>query len=280
MSSYNYINQAANIAVSDTCAYDTSVGYEADLSVNGDVSGWNYYDGIHTYGCWNGFLFGTFYGSSGYIGRQNVFSPVPCETHYTVKISMKINPTEDSSPSTGRLMWQTLSLPTWSSDKTKDFTVYGDNQWHTYVLNMGEEQWWQGDVNNLRIYPTINGADGDEFFIRSVKITSVSTFSCSNPTCVYYNNYSHPCPGVGQRGYCMASVTESNFYTVVSGTNDQLIVNINDYGDEIITIDAVVSGTGDEVAKEITKNISKVDVGGYAEAVVTYSEHGKFKIYY
>jgi len=74
--SYNYINQAANIAVSDTCAYDSSVGYDADFSVNGDVSGWNYYNGIHTYGCWNGFLFGTFYGSSGYIARQNVFSAV------------------------------------------------------------------------------------------------------------------------------------------------------------------------------------------------------------
>lgn len=279
MGSYNYINQAANIEVSRLCAYDSSVGYEADFSVNGDVDGWNYYDGIHTYGVWNGFLFGTLYGSSGYISRQNVFAPVPGETHYTVKISMKINPAEDSSPSSGRLMWQTISAQVWSSDKTKDFTIYGDNQWHTYILNMGEEQWWQGDINNLRLYPITNGADGDEFFIRSIKITSVSTFNCLNQTCSYHNNYSHPCQGVGQRGYCLAGTTESNFYTIISGTNDELMVNINDYGDEIIELSPVVSGAGDVIAKDITKNISKIDVGGYAEVSVTYSAQGKFKIY-
>lgn len=277
--SYNFINNALSVNIIQECAYDSSIGYEADFSENGNVDYWNQYSGIHTYGCWGGMLFGTFYGSSGYVGRQNVFTAVPCETHYTLKISMKINPGTDSLPTTGRIMWRTLSDSSWTSDKSMGFTIYPDNVWHTYILNMGDAQWWQGDVNDLRIYPMIDGADGDEFFIRAIKITSTSTFECLNPTCSYYNNYSHPCQGIGSRGHCLASATESNYYTIQEGVNDELIVNINSYGSEVIKLDPGINIAGDVLAKDLTRKISQVDIGGYAEVQVTYSEEGRFKIY-
>lgn len=276
---YNFVNEALSIEVVNECLYDTSIGYEADFSVNGSVDGWGSYSLVHTYGVWNGFLFGTVYGANAYIGRSSVFAYVSAETHYTVKISMKLNPQSSSSPTTGRLMWRTVSVPSWDSDKTFDFTVYPDNIWHTYILNLGDSQWWQGNVNNLRIYPMLNGADGDEFFIRSIKIDSVATFQCLNQTCSFYSNYSHPCPGIGQRAYCLAQPKESNYFNIVSGVNDELIVNINDYGSEIIKLTSGTNIHGDVLAKDLITKISQVDIGGYAEVNVTYSEAGKFKIY-
>jgi len=276
---YNFINEALDIDVIQECVHDTSIGYEADFSENGDVDGWDSYTGIHTYGSWNGFLFGTLYGASGRIGRSFTFTPVPGETHYTLRISMKINPNTGSVPTTGRVMWRTLSHTSWDSDKTYDFTVYPDNVWHTYNLNMGNAQWWQGDVNDLRIYPVTDGADGDEFFIREIKITSVATFACDNPTCSYYNSYTHSCGGVGSRAYCLAQPKESNYFDIISGVNDELAVNINGYGDEIITLNSGINIPGDTLAKDISKKLSKIDIGGYSENKVTYSELGRFKIY-
>jgi hypothetical protein len=277
--SYNFVNDATNIEVVNECLYDSSVGYEADFSVDGDVDGWDSFSLLHTYGVWNGFLFATLYGANAYMGRSNVFTPVAAETHYTVKISMKLNPTSGSLPTMARLMWRTLNDSSWDSDKTLDFTIYPDNIWHTYVLNMGTEQWWQGDVNDLRLYPLLDGDDGDEFFIRAIKIDSVSTFQCLNPTCSYYNNYSHPCQGIGKRAYCLADTTDSNYFDILSNNNDELIVNINGYGSEKITLASGTNISGDVLAKDLTKKISQVDIGGYAEANVTYSETGRFKIY-
>ena len=69
----NYIAEDATISPSIRCIHDSTIGYSADFSRNGDVDLWEYFDSIHTYGCWGGFLFGTFYERSGTIGRYNVF---------------------------------------------------------------------------------------------------------------------------------------------------------------------------------------------------------------
>ncbi len=282
--SYNFVDEASSIRTSTLCAYDTSRGYESDFNENGDVDGWDYFDFIHTYGAWDGFLFGTLYGSYALIGRTSVFPPVSAETHYTLKIIMKINPSERVGsqvlPTTGRVMWVTTSNPVWGSDKQMDFAINADNMWHTYSLNMGIEQWWQGDIRNLRIYPVYeDGRDGDEFFIKTIKITSTDTFWCLKPTCSYYPFYSHPCGGIGTRGYCRSSSTGAEEYTIEAGVNDELIVDINDYGNEIVKLDEISGATGEEISKIITKSISKVGVGGYAETEVEYTEANEFKIY-
>lgn len=274
---YNFINDATNINVVKECVHDTSVGYEVDLRENGDVDGWDEFSGIHTYGSWGGFLFGTMIGSSGYIGRSSVFTPVPAETHYTIRLSMKVVST--NNPTTGRVMWRTINNSSWASDKSYDFEIQADGVWHTYILNVGTEQYWQGDVNDLRIYPMIDGGEGDRFFIKSIKITSTSTFECNNPTCSYYSNYEHPCQGIGTRAHCLAQAKEDNYFTIESNVNDTLVVNINGYGEETITLSSGTNIAGDTLAKDMTSKISKIDIGGYAEAEVTYSETGRFKIY-
>jgi hypothetical protein len=295
--SYNYISHNGSISTANKCFYDSNIGYSTDFSVNGEVDGWTYYDGIHTYGCWNNFLFGTLYGDYGVVGRHTVFLPVAAEDYYTVKVVMKINIQErlgnHSDPDTARLMWRTLSDPSWDNTKRFDFTIIPDNKWHTYVVNLGEAQWWQGDINDLRLYPIVdNGMDGDEFFIKSIQIQSVNTFKCRNSSCDYYSNYENPCPGIGTQGSCTSrslnylvqfgttfDFAADQTYTIEKGVNDVLYVDINDYGTESITLSPISNATGSEVAKMLGTEISKVDVGGYAECKVEYNDLGQFIIY-
>lgn len=294
---YNFLNYDGTLRVVPNCVHDSNIGYESDLSNDGDVDGWLYYDGIHTYGCWNNYLFGTLYGSSAVIGRYESFRPVEAENYYFVKIVMKLDLVERVGsqiyPPYGRIAWRTLSSPTWGHDKEYDFELFSDNEWHTYYLNLGEAQWWQGDINDLRIYPILSdGRDGDCFFIRTIEILSVSTYRCLNYECDYNTQFEHNCPGIGERGYCKAKdlnalvtggtqfeFSSDTLYTIVEGVNDTLYVNINEYGFESVVLRPMTNITGKNLANELTKEISKLDVGGYAECEVEYTEYGAIKIY-
>lgn len=279
----NFISDEAVIFPSSTCIYDSSIGYSADFTVNGEVDGWEYFDGIHTYGAWNGFLFGTLIDDYGIIGRYNVFRPVDADTHYTLKLIIKYNPIERQAPlvlpTRAKVRWTTLSSPTYNADKEKYFDIVADNKWHTYIINMGSERYWQGDINNLRIWlPVENGVDGDEFFIRAIDILSVDTHQCLNASCSKYEQYSHPCPWTGKRGTITSSAHENNKrFNITDG--EEFIVNINDYGNEIIKIREVSNAVGQEVANALAKAISRLDIGGYAEVQVEYTEDNRFKIY-
>jgi hypothetical protein len=278
MSEYNFINQV-KVEISTLCKYDTCNGYVSDFSRNGNVDGWDQASGLHTWGVWSNFLFATLIDTSGYIGRSNVFVSVPAESFYTIKIAMKFHPTDrvsKPSPTTCKLMWRTLADTNWSSDKTTEFPLYSDDSWHEYVLNMGEHSYWVGDVNDLRFYPTIDGQEDDEFFIRSIKITSVSTYRCLNGDCDYHNNYEHSCQGAGQRAFCKSAKHESGYFDIQD--NSEIVININNYGDEIIKLKAIDNGSGNYVATKLASEISKVGIGGYSEVSVVY-DYDKFIIY-
>jgi hypothetical protein len=281
---YNYIRQSDSLLRSNLCKFDTNVGFETDFSVNADVDGWTYYDGIHTYGCWNGFLFGTSYTSYAVVGRANVFAPpLNSRNYYTVSITMRLKCKDregsHSLPLAGKIMWRTLSDTSWNDDKTLVFNIYPDNTWHTYNLNMGEAQWWQGDINDIRLYPFIDCMKDDEFFIQNIKILSISTFMCTKGSCSYISNYSHPCGGIGNRFVCESSTNTLDLYTIEKDVNDEIIININNYGDETIIINPKHNISGFELARELTKAITKTGVGGYAEAEVKYNnENKKFSI--
>jgi len=295
--SYNLLNHGGKITTANNCVHDSNIGYEVDLSNNGDVDEWLYYDGIHTYGCWNNYLFGTLYDDHVVIGRYDPFRPVEAEDYYFVKIVMKLVLKERVSsrayPSNGRIMWRTLSDPIWSDNKQYDFELYNDEEWHTYYLNMGEVQWWQGDINDLRIYPILeNGIAGDDFYIRTIEILSVNTYKCLNYSCSYFSQYEHNCPGIGERGYCKskdldALVREGTrfefagdiLYTIEEGVNDILYVNINEYGFENIILSPMQNVSGKSLVIALTKEISKLDVGGYAECDVDYTDRGAIIIY-
>ena len=281
----NYIATDASIYPSLDCIHDSSTGYSADFSRNGEVDGWEYYDGIHTYGCWGGFLFGTLYGEYGTVGRYDIFRSVNATTHYFIRLVMKYNPWPRDVrgihplPSYGKIAWRTLQSTNWDSDKEIYFELRPDNLWHTYIINVGVQQWWQGDVNDLRIWPAIaDGDDGDEFFIRSVDIFSTESHECRNTTCEKYGEYSYPCPWTGKRPSIKSAKHESGKIFNIE-EREELIININEYGNEIIKIDGVSNGSGREVANTLAKAISRVNIGGYSEVQVEYDENNYFIIY-
>jgi hypothetical protein len=188
-------------------------------------------------------------------------------------------------------MWKTLSRPVWAADQQHDFEIKPDNKWHTYLLNLAEIQGWQGDVDNIRLYPILeHGKDGDEFYIRSIEILSPDKYLCRNVGCSYYSSYERNCPGIGKRATCTSLTpgrlviggTQFNFatdrlYDIKEGENT-LFVNINGYGFEEIEYEPVSNLTGRQLANIISAGISKVDIGGYAECDVEYTELAEFRI--
>jgi len=278
---YNFLKDARTVKNSELCIHDNLDGYSSDFHENGNIDGWDIYDNIYLYGCWNSVLFGTSYDRECYISRSNIFSIVEAEDYYYIKIMMKIT---DNSPeasvttlTTGRIQWTRLGDSNWASDKQVDFEIIADNKWRLYTINMGPAQWWQGDIDNLRIYPFIDGRERDQFAIKFIKISSLDTFACDNTQCSYYLQYSHPCQGAGRRGTCEAGISKS-LYTTVSGVSDGLVVNINDYGEEHFTLGNNSNLTGVEMAKIIANKIGALNIGGYAYSFCEYSEFDKLKI--
>ena len=279
--SYNFLRDARSIKNSFLCKYDSLNGYSSDFHVNGNVDRWDVYNNIYLYSCWSGVLFGTSCDRDCYISRSNVFEYVEAESYYYVKIMMKITNNNSDKVvqglTTGRIQWVTIDNSSWSTDKQIDFDITADDKWRLYLINMGPKQKWQGDINNLRIYPFIDGWLGDEFAIKFIKISSLDKWACSNTQCSYYTQYDHPCRGAGKRANCETGVTKSE-YTTVSGVSDKLIVNINGYGNEEFALGNNVNVNGIEMARIIGNKLSTVGIGGYTFAEVEYSENDKLKI--
>ena len=277
---YNYLKDARLIKNSDLCRYDSNIAYSTDFSINGDVDGWGLYNNIYLYGQWGGVLFGTSYDNECYIGRPLVFVPVEAEHYYIVQIMMKITVKDsDKKPTKGRMRWVTLNDAIWDTNKEHTFDLYtGDDQWHQYYLNLGPSQYWQGDINNLRVYPFTDGRYQDKFAIKYIRVTSINSFICSNRQCSYYSNYSHPCPGAGKSGSITSGV-EKEYYTTYSGVNDELLINIDNYGSEKIRLGTNINISGRDMARIITDGVSRLNVGSYTYAYAEHTEYYKLKIH-
>jgi len=275
MGKFNLLKDAYSVKNTDSCRYDSLNGYTTNFSTNGDVDGWDIYSGICMYGVWNSVLFGTSTAKSCFIGRSNPFTSVQADKYYTLKINMKLTLPDDygkrTIPTKGKVMWMTASDPTWTESKSKEFDISITDQWYTYVINLGEARYWVGDVNNLRIYPFIDGFDDIKFMIKTIIIDSITEYTCLNTQCSYYTQFSHPCPGIGVRS-SITSIIPKDTYTTISNVSDTLILNIDSYGNEQIKLGNNENLSGVEMAKVLVDKISRIGFGTYAYAEVTYQE--------
>lgn len=280
--SYNFLKDARTIENSFLCVYDTLDGYSSDFGENGNVNGWDVYNNVYLYGCWNNMLFGHSYDRDCYIGRTNIFSPLDASKYYHVRILMKITNNNSNKLvqglTTGKLRWTRTVDSVWNSDKEIEFDIISDNKWHLYDINVGPEQYWQSSINNLRVYPFIDGWSGDEFAIKYIKISSLDEYRCTNTSCSYYVNYSHPCAGAGSRGSCEAA-TAKNSYSTVSGINDVLMVNIGGYGYESINLGNNSGLNGVEMARLVAEKLSDLNIGGYSYATCKHNDLDRLQIY-
>lgn len=272
---FNLLKEARSIRNIDTCRYDSLNGYTTNFSINGNVDGWDIYSNIYMYGVWNSVLFGTSADKSCFIGRTNPFLAIQAERYYTLKLTMKLTLPDDygkkTLPTKGKVQWSEASNSVWLDDNTKEFDLNLTDQWYTYIINLGEAKYWIGNINNLRIYPIVDGFEDIKFMIKSIVIDSINEFTCLNTQCSYYHNYTHPCTGIGERASITSGIPMKR-YTTISGISDSLIINIDDYGDECVHLGNNSQLTGMEMAKVLTEYISRVNVGQYAYVDVLYLE--------
>jgi len=277
--SYNFLKEAEYIRNSTLCRNDTLTGYTVDFSRNGDVDGWDIYNNIYMYGCWDHVLFGTSFDNSCYIQRSNVFLSLEAEEYFYVELVLKITSNEDQpiKPTTGKIMWLRTDDNGWDDNKSIEFELKSEDNWQRYEINMGEQRWWQGQINNLRVYPYLDGRKGCKFAIKEIKIKATNKYTCKQTSCDYFLNYEHPCPGRGENAYIVSSESKAA-YTTVSGISDTLYVNIDDYGDYLINL-----GTNTEVkiltmCRLLEMHIQSLGIGGYIYSEVSATIDNKIKI--
>lgn len=278
---HNFLRDAKSISNSTLCRYDTTSGYFTDFSNNGNVNGWDIYNNIYMYGCWNNILFGSSYLTDCHISRTEVFLSINAEEYFFIEFILKVideNPDRTiKGLNKGKIMWLRTDDVAWSEDRTIEFDITGVGTWEYYKLNMGPYKWWQGDINNLRFYPFIDGHTGDKFFLKYLKITSEDFWMCINTDCSFYQFYAHPCAGSGNRSYCEATVKKKN-YSLVSGISTELHIDIDNYGTEIIELGEHILMSGSDIAKVLGNSVSTVNIGGYSFAQVDYTEEEVIRI--
>lgn len=277
--SYNFLKEADYIRNSTLCMYDTLAGYTVDFSRNGDVDGWDIYNNIYMYGCWNNVLFGTSFDNSCYIQRPNVFLSLEAEEYFHVELVLKITSDENYSryPTTGKLMWLRTDDSGWDDDKSVEFELKSEDNWQRYEINMGEQRWWQGYINNLRVYPFINGHKGCKFAIKEITIKSANKYTCKETSCDYFLNYEHPCGGRGESASIISSESKST-YTTVSGISDTLYVNIDDYGDYLINLGTNIEVKILTMCRILEMHIQGLGIGGYIYSEVSATIDNKIEI--
>jgi len=276
---YNYLKEARTIRNSTLCLNDTLLGYSVDLARNGDVDGWDIYNNVHLYGCWSNVLFGSMSSTNSYIQRSNNFLPIEAEEYYTIVLVMKLTPLESKPypPTTGRIMWTRTDNSTWEDHNSIDFDLDISDNWYRYTINLGPERWWQGTINNLRIYPALDGHRGCKFAFKEISIVSHSNYKCRQTNCSYFLNYSHPCKGSGKAATATSSENKKH-YTTIEGVSDSLVLNIDNYGDYSILLGSNYNLTILNICKLLEQCISTLGIGGYNYVEVTPTIDNKIEI--
>ncbi len=279
--SYNFLRDARFIGNSELCRYDSIYGYTTNFDNNGDVDGWDIYNNIYMYGVWNNVLFGSTFLKDCHISRTEVFLSVNAEKYFFIEFLLKVvdeNPNKTVKGLTkGKVMWMRTDDNDWSEDRTIEFDITKKNEWQFYKLNLGPYRWWQGDINNLRFYPFIDGHESDKFFLKSLRITSEDNWMCTNSQCSYYQFYEHPCPGAGKKSHIEA-LSYKNTYTTVSGINSELILDIDDYGIERVELGTNYNISGNDFVKVVGNSISVINIGGYSYSQVFLTDDDVIRI--
>lgn len=276
----NILQTAKSVRNDHTCIHDTNYGYNCTFTKNGSVAGWDVYDNVYLYGCWNKVLFGTSSATTCYIGRTNNIYPVSSEDfpifRMMLKMTVPTNPYKNA-PTVGRVQWKTSADDSWDLDKSEVYTIDSLDTWFMCELQLHGHQFWSNSITALRITLFEEGYEGISFAIRYIRLASDTNFVCLNTQCSYHTKYAHPC--VGGSVFSSATASKGNDrYTTISGVSDSLLVNIDGYGDERLNLGNNIDISGNDMAKKINELLNRTDIGSYAYASVEHTEDAKLKI--
>ncbi len=234
----------------------SNVAFQQVWLNNADLEGWTTFSELDIVGAWGGFLYATkLTADGGSINQTSDFVAVDALVNDRVTFRMKYDKhTKNQAPTNiGKIQWATANDPTFNDTKSETFEVISDGRWILYDLNVGDNSQWVGEVVNIRIFPCINGAINDEFFLNFIEIgTNDFDFSFENED-------------AGTAGSSTGSKNLSGELTIEQGVNDRLIININDYGDVTITL-TPQSVVPELIARDISLQLGKIAIGGYLRA--------------
>ncbi|MEE8323475.1 MAG: hypothetical protein V3R57_07630, partial [Candidatus Bathyarchaeia archaeon] len=228
-------------------------GYSTFWVENGNLEGWTTFIDLDIVGVWNAFLFATKrIGEGGFIGPSNGFTAVDSFDNDRIFFRMKYDKhPKNTAPTTrGKIRWTTEADPVFNDAKSISFDLVSDGKWVFYELNMGDVPAWVGLVDNIQFFPSVDGAINDEFFLNFFEIGSNKfDFSFSNPKAGTPAQIISGPPFVGET-------------TITKGVNDKLIVSIDGYGDQQITLTPQTANPI-IIARDISLQLGKVAIGGY-----------------
>lgn len=284
---YNLLNEFKYIDTKDGCLYDSNYGYEVRFK-NGEY-GWNIPINLEGAGSVGPFYHGISTSGMCYITRQFTLDPsFEAEYFWRFELDMLLVPdwealnaegiTELTSLS-GRIGWKTINSTEWESTNHIDFSVEADGVWHRYTtVEFRGKPGWVGNINNLRLYPFYNGSKCIKIFIRRLAFVSPNYYRCTNRSCGYYDNYTHPCPGAGSFANATSKISKNRFN--ITSDNNRIGIDIDNRGIHYFDLDVVDHLDGHLIAANLSKKISSFGIGGYALSKVRYDETAQtFSIY-
>lgn len=259
----------ADIYNCTSCVHDSRLGYYVSWETNNDLNEYGTVEGITSHTVWDGVYFGVTTSGTCYISQDNDIS-VDASDYNVFKINMRLDTGYHiEQPTIGKIEFRTSSEDTWSSDKSSTFAITPDNAYHEYTVDMSTHTKWEGTVTRFRLYPMTDGVEGTKIHIKNINIESRTKYACDSylgsTVCSMYYDYSHPCPWIGSPGQSV-SISLDNGISIVRGVNDKLLVDIDGYGNQAITLRAVLSANISDIARDIQDKLNLIGVGGYALA--------------
>ncbi len=233
-----------------------NITYQQVWLNNADLEGWTTFFDLDIVGAWGGFLYATkLTANTGSIGPTNDFVAIDALVNDRITFRMKYDkhPKNQAATNLGKIQWITSNDAIFDDTKSETFEVISDGRWTLYDINMGENFQWVGDVVNVRIFPCVNGAINDEFFLNFFEIgTADFDFSFENEE-------------AGTAGRSTGSKNLNGELAITQGVNDRLIINIDGYGDVTITLTPQTT-VADLIARDISLQLGKIALGGYLRA--------------
>ncbi len=263
------------------CRHDNSDGYAVVWGEDDDFKQYGEYGGLTTRLVWDRNYFAVATSGTCYIGPTTDQVPFDGGVYDRVKATFRVEVGFGlTPPTTGRIQFQTSDDPVYDSTKVVDFTINPDNAYNEYTIDMSQTTDWQGEILRMRLYPFIDGDPGTIIHLQSLRAQSSRIFSCdtrfNTPLCDKLSQYSHPCPWVGTGGSCEAD-TVADGIDIEEGVNDRLVVNVNGYGDQAVTITPVRAARLQDIARDVEEKLSNIGIGGYAGNKVEVS-FGKMEV--
>lgn len=266
----------ADIYNCTSCYHDSKSGYITTWPTDNDLGDYTVVGGLTSVTSWGGVYFAVSSSEECYVSQGSDVS-IDASYYQIIKVKFRLDPDHHiERPATGKIQFQTSSEMSWSADKSVDFDIQADNEYHEYRIDMSTHLKWGGTISRFRLYFMTDGVPGIRVHLRHIKVESRDVFFCdshlSGDICDKAYAFSHPCPWAGSPG---KSVSQQIFDTVniVQEENDKLLVNIDGYGYQSVTLRPTTNASLGEVARDIQEKLNLIGVGGYAFARCYVSDY-------